>query len=92
MKLSCMHLPLINALWLGEMRDCIRGVSRKARILDMIFANACMRLIGLKSVIKSAPSFFGTRMTFVVLSRSRSAHRRLLKELMAALTSCFMIF
>lgn len=58
MKLSCMHLSLMNALWLGEMRDCVRGASCKSRILDMIFAKACMRLIGLKSVIELAPSFF----------------------------------
>lgn len=66
-KLSCMLLPLMKALWQGEVRSFISGASRSARTLVIIFAIACMRLMGRKSRISSAPSFFGIRIMFALL-------------------------
>jgi hypothetical protein len=65
----------MKALWHGEMRSFMKGDRRKARILVMIFATAWMRLIGRKSRMSSAPSFFGIRMIFALLRRLRSRHQ-----------------
>ena len=49
--------------------DINKGVSLIAITLATILAIACIKLIGLKSVIASAPSVFGKRTTFVELSQ-----------------------
>jgi hypothetical protein len=55
----------------------MKGASRKARVLVTIFATACIRLIGLKSLISSAPSFFEIRTMLALFRRFRSQLRLL---------------
>lgn len=64
---------------------------RRARIFVMIFAIAWIKLIGRKSLMSSAPSFFGIRMMLALLSKFRFAQRELWKELMAAIRSYLIV-
>lgn len=57
----------------------------------MIFGIACIRLIGQNFEMHSAPSFFSSRTMLAELSRLRSAHLMLWKELIAAMTSPLII-
>ena len=49
----------MKALWALETRVFMKGARREANNFAMNFAIKWMRLIGLKSKMSSAPSFFG---------------------------------
>jgi hypothetical protein len=80
-KLSWMLHFLMKALWQGEIRASISGASQNARSLVMILAIVRIRLIGQKSEMSSASSFFGRTMMFASLSRFKSRHLLIKREL-----------
>jgi hypothetical protein len=86
-KLSCILLFLMKALCVGEIIVPMCGASLRARVLVMILVKGWMRLIGLKSSIDSAPSFFGSRTMLAVLIRGRLPVRRLWNALAASITN-----
>lgn len=80
-KLSCIALVLMKALWLSYINVFMNGCSLRAIIFVMIFATAWMRLIGLKSVIESPSSFLGISTMLVELRISNKSWWRLWKAL-----------
>lgn len=70
-KLSWIVLDRMKALWAVETIEFMNGLSRMARIFVIILTTPCIKLIGLKSLIVSAPSFLGIRIIFAELMMSR---------------------
>ena len=68
-KMSWMHLPRTNALWLVETKEFSIGAKRLARILVTSLAKLCTRLIGRKSFTSIASGFFGMRIRNAELRR-----------------------
>jgi hypothetical protein len=60
-----MFLVLIKALWDLDTRVVMKGARRVAFTLAITFDTAWMGLMGLKSVVDSAPSFFGSEIILV---------------------------
>ena len=73
-KLSWMHLPRTNALWLVETKEFSLGAKRLARILVTSLAKLCTRLIGRKSFTSTASGFFGMRIRNAELRGATSSH------------------
>jgi hypothetical protein len=60
-KLSCMHRPWMNAVWLSATSSDIRGARRCAMTLVSSGVKLWMRLIGRKSMRSTTLSFLGSR-------------------------------
>lgn len=53
----------MNAFWFVATRSSILGASRRARILEIIFAKLWIIVIGQKSLGQVVPIFFGSSAT-----------------------------
>jgi hypothetical protein len=60
-KLLCMHLPQMKALWLVATKELRSGANRLAMIFVMSLAKLCIKLIGWKSFAETTSSFFYIR-------------------------------
>lgn len=90
-KLSCMLLVLIKALWALETSLFMNEASLLTMIFVMIFAKEWIKLIGSKSVISSTPSFLVSNTVFAALSQRKFVACKFEKELIAFIMSPFMI-
>ena len=90
-KLSCILLVLMKALWHGETMEGMNLCNLSARALVMIFTKEWIRLIGLKSPTESAPSFLGIRIMLAELISCRLEDLREWKAFAASIISCLMM-
>ena len=91
-KLSWMLLVFMKALWALETSLFMCGASLVAIILVISLAIAWMRLMGLKSVTSSAPSFLGMRAIFAEFSQWRLLVWRAPNWLITAMISILIMF
>jgi hypothetical protein len=81
----------MKALWLRDTISFILRLRRRAIAFAIIFGISWIRLIGRKSEIESAPSFFGNNTTFAVLMIWKFCVESSEKALMTPIRSSLMI-